>query len=65
MAIVKTYYFHSSQLIANEGDEVKAGDVIMLVGSTGQSTGPHLHFGITINGEWVNAMDYSYINEEN
>lgn len=62
---VKTYYFHSSQLIANEGDEVKAGDVIMLVGSTGQSTGPHLHFGITINGEWVNAMDYSYINEEN
>lgn len=61
---IRTYYFHSSELIASEGDEVNAGDVIMLVGSTGQSTGPHLHFGITINGEWVDAMDYSYSGEE-
>lgn len=60
---IKTYYYHSSQLIADVGDIVEAGDVIMLVGSTGQSTGPHLHFGITVDGEWVDAMDYTYIGE--
>lgn len=60
---IKTYYYHSSQLIAEVGDIVEAGDVIMLVGSTGQSTGPHLHFGITVDGEWVDAMDYTYIGE--
>ena len=61
---IKTYYYHSSQLIANTGDEVKAGDVIMLVGSTGESTGSHLHFGVNIDGEWVDAMTYTYKNEE-
>ena len=61
---IKTYYYHSSQLIANTGDEVKAGAVIMLVGSTGESTGSHLHFGVNIDGEWVDAMTYTYKNEE-
>ena len=61
---IKTYYYHSSQLIANTGDEVKAGDVIMLVGSTGESTGSHIHFGVNIDGEWVDAMTYTYKNEE-
>lgn len=60
---IKTYYYHSSNLIADEGDSVTAGQTIMLVGSTGQSTGPHLHFGITIDDEWVNAMDYKYYDE--
>ncbi len=60
---IKTYYYHASQLKVKKGDEVKAGDVIMLVGSTGESTGPHLHIGVTINNEWVNPMDYSFKNE--
>ena len=45
-----TAYYHCSELIANTGDVVKAGDVIAKVGSTGKSTGPHLHFEIRLNG---------------
>ena len=59
-------YKHNELLLKEPGEQVVAGEAIALVGNTGKlSTGPHLHFGITINGEWVNAMDYSYINEEN
>jgi hypothetical protein len=58
-----TYYLHASALCVEKGDVVTTGDVIMQVGSTGQSTGPHLHFGINIEGEWVDALQYSFINE--
>ena len=44
------------------GDEVKAGDVIAAVGSTGNSTGPHLHLEIRINGQHVNPQKYIYNN---
>ena len=55
---VCTVYGHGSQIIAQTGDTVKRGDVIMLAGSTGWSTGPHLHFEVRLNGECVDPLPY-------
>ncbi|PZS11707.1 MAG: hypothetical protein DLM55_01030 [Acidimicrobiales bacterium] len=55
---VVTYYGHNSVLIAHEGDEVQAGDVISLRGNTGQSTGPHCHFEVRINGVHQDPMPW-------
>ena len=55
---VYTVYMHCSQLIASKGDKVTQGQVIAKVGSTGYSTRPHLHFGIRVNGSYVNPANY-------
>ena len=53
-----TVYMHMSRLNVSEGDEVSQGESIGAVGSTGYSTGPHLHFGIRKNGSYVNPENY-------
>ncbi|MBQ8798830.1 MAG: peptidoglycan DD-metalloendopeptidase family protein [Lachnospiraceae bacterium] len=55
---VQTYYLHASKLLVKAGDYVKQGQVIMKCGSTGWSTGPHLHFTIRINGTPVDPCKY-------
>ena len=57
---VTTYYGHCSRLYVSKGTSVKAGDNIAAVGSTGNSTGNHLHFEIRLNGEQVNPQKYVY-----
>lgn len=46
-------YCHASKLEIKTGESVKSGQTIALVGSTGMSTGPHLHLGMKLNGEWI------------
>lgn len=53
-----TVYMHCSRLVVKEGDAVGAGQVIAFVGSTGISTGPHLHFGVSKNGSYVDPKIY-------
>ena len=57
---VQIYYGHCSKLLASVGDKVEAGDIIAQVGSTGNSTGNHLHFEIKVNGVSVNPQNYIY-----
>ena len=51
-------YMHMTHYVVKSGNYVSQGQLIGYVGSTGASTGPHLHFGISYNGSWVNPMKY-------
>ncbi len=55
---LESIYLHMSKFAVKEADEVKPGDVIGYVGSTGRSTGPHLHWTLYANGEPINPLQW-------
>jgi murein DD-endopeptidase MepM/ murein hydrolase activator NlpD len=55
---IVTLYAHNSKLLVSTGDVVARGQVIALVGSTGNSTGPHIHFEVRVNGEYQDPMKW-------
>lgn len=57
---VQTYYAHCNEIYVKEGQTVETGDVISAVGSTGNSTGPHLHLEVRVDGEIKNPQNYLY-----
>ena len=54
----ESLYAHQSRIRVKRGQKVKKGQIIGYVGSSGRSTGPHLHFGLKKNGRWVDPMKY-------
>lgn len=55
---IQTLYAHCSNLYVKQGQYVNQGDIIAAIGSSGNSTGPHLHFEIRVNGQYVNPLNY-------
>lgn len=51
-------YSHFSQMHVTRGQTVRAGQIIGVSGNTGRSSGPHLHWEVTVNGEWVDSLDF-------
>ena len=56
-----TLYAHCSSILVYSGQQVEKGERIALVGSTGDSTGPHCHFEVRLDGNYLNAMSFFYI----
>lgn len=61
---VVTAYGHGSEILVETGQTVSRGEAVMLIGSTGLSTGPHLHFEVRINGTCVDPLPYITSNKE-
>lgn len=55
---IKTYYGHNSSLTVSAGQRVAKGQTVAHAGSTGRSTGVHCHFGVVVNGNYVNPLNY-------
>ena len=59
---VSTLYAHGSEILVTLGQEVKKGDPILKVGMTGYTTGPHAHFEVRVNGEYVQPLNFVQAN---
>jgi murein DD-endopeptidase MepM/ murein hydrolase activator NlpD len=57
---VRTLYGHNSDIVVKAGQQVERGQVIARVGSTGRSTGPHLHYTVEVGGKARNPLDYIF-----
>jgi murein DD-endopeptidase MepM/ murein hydrolase activator NlpD len=55
---IQTLYGHTSKVYVKVGQSIKKGQKIAAIGSTGRSTGPHVHFEVRKNGKAVNPMSY-------
>ena len=62
---ISTLYAHGSQIMVEVGQQVKKGDIVLKVGSTGYSTGPHAHFEVRVDGKVVDPMPYITSKENN
>lgn len=59
-----TLYAHLSSILVKEGQQVKRGETIGRIGSTGRSTGPHLHYEVRLNGHHIDPLFFTYDNKE-
>ncbi|MGH0030223.1 MAG: M23 family metallopeptidase [Myxococcota bacterium] len=57
---IRTQYGHADELLVKKGEEVARGDVVAKLGSTGRSTGPHLHYVVEVDGKTRNPLDYIF-----
>jgi len=60
---IQSMYFHLDKIMVQEGNQVTKGQVVGLLGATGRATGPHLHFGIRINGARIDPVQFMKVNE--
>ncbi|HYA88410.1 MAG TPA: M23 family metallopeptidase [Nitrospirota bacterium] len=61
---IYTMFFHLSKVLVKRGQQVKKGDVIALVGATGRATGPHLHWGVRVQGARVDPLELVHLKLE-
>jgi murein DD-endopeptidase MepM/ murein hydrolase activator NlpD len=57
---IRTTYGHNDELFVKRGQEIERGQVIASLGSTGRSTGPHLHYVVEVSGKAVNPLNYIF-----
>lgn len=55
---IETWYGHASRILVKRGQHLQRGDEVALIGSSGRSTGPHLHYEVRVRGIPVNPLDY-------